>query len=83
MTWDQGDHHTARAAIALSRKLRDKVVATSGYSDVTIFVNYAHGDEKLENIYGRNNLPRLADLKKTWDPSHFFSYNNRLPAQYP
>ncbi|TIC99758.1 FAD-linked oxidoreductase afoF [Colletotrichum higginsianum] len=83
MTWEQGDTATANAAGALSRELRDVVVATSGYPDATIFVNYAHGDEKLENIYGKDKLPRLAGLKKTWDPTHMFSFNNRLPTQYP
>ena len=83
MTWDQGDSTTANAATALSKELRKDVAATSGYGDVTIFVNYAHGDEKIENIYGKDKLPRLAQLKKTWDPSNVFSFNNKVPAKYP
>ena len=83
MTWEQGDNVTKNAALALSLELRKEMVATSGYFDLTIFVNYAHGDEKIENIYGADKLPRLAQLKKTWDPSHIFSYNNGLPTHYP
>lgn len=83
MSWNQGDEDTASAAIALSLQLRNEEATTSGYSNVTVFVNYAHRDKKLEYIYGEDDLPRLADLKRTGDPSHVFGYNNRLPTQYP
>jgi hypothetical protein len=82
MTWIDGDSDTENAAITLSKELRDLIVSTSGYSQPTIFVNYAHGDEGLENIYGSDKLFKLASLKKTWDPSHMFSFNNGLPTEY-
>ncbi|KAF1950213.1 FAD binding domain-containing protein [Byssothecium circinans] len=36
------------------------------------YINFAHGDEKLEAIYG-NALPRLRKLKEKWDPSGAFN----------
>ncbi|KAI6086403.1 FAD-binding domain-containing protein [Hypoxylon rubiginosum] len=83
MLFDGGDNATEAASIALGLELRDDLVATSGYPELTVFINYAHGDEKIEQIYGREKLPRLASLKNIWDPNHFFSYNNGLPNQYP
>ncbi|KAI1456525.1 FAD-binding domain-containing protein [Annulohypoxylon moriforme] len=83
LIFDAGDNATESAAIALGRELRQDIAATSGYPEITVFVNYAHGDEGLERIYGKDKLPRLAQLKKTWDPNQFFSYNNGLPTHYP
>ncbi|KAI1212144.1 FAD-binding domain-containing protein [Annulohypoxylon truncatum] len=83
MLWDDGDSVTENAAIALGLELRSEFVAVSGYPELTVFVNYAHGDEKVEQIYGKDKLPRLASLKKTWDPNQVFSYNHGLPTQYP
>ncbi|KAF5602432.1 uncharacterized protein FSUBG_7739 [Fusarium subglutinans] len=63
--------------------IRRDVAATSGYSEITTFVNYAHGDETLEQIYGKGKLARLAALKRIWDPNEVFSFNNGLPTRYP
>ena len=34
-------------------------------------MNFAHGDESAEEIYGES-LPRLRDLKGRWDPEGRF-----------
>ncbi|KAK7946574.1 uncharacterized protein PG986_010895 [Apiospora aurea] len=84
MIWSKGaSAATAKAASALGHELREDLRATDGYPEPSVFVNYARGDEKLEEIYGRQNLPRLAKLKKQWDPHGFFSFNNALPTRYP
>jgi hypothetical protein len=77
------DNSVADVSNALGRELRSDFVATGGYGDVAAYVSYAHGDEKIEQIYGKNKLGRLAKLKKTWDPSNVFAYNNVLPTHYP
>lgn len=72
------------AAVEANAKLiRSDFAATSGYPELRVYQNYAHGDEKLEQIYGAKKLPRLAGLKKIWDPSNVFKYNNALPTSYP
>ncbi|KAF5656998.1 hypothetical protein FCIRC_13432 [Fusarium circinatum] len=71
------------ALIRFGEEIRRDVAATSGYSEITTFVNYAHGDETLEQIYGKEKLARLAALKKIWDPKEVFSFNNGLPIRYP
>jgi hypothetical protein len=38
----------------------------------TSYINFAHGDEDLEDIYGES-LPRLRELKKKWDPENRFN----------
>jgi hypothetical protein len=73
---------TKAAGAQTGNELRDSWVKTSGYSDLSIYVNYAHGDENLSQIYGRDKLRRLAGLKKTWDPKNVFGYNNALPTTY-
>lgn len=81
LTWssDEGE----AAALALGEDLRNDFVATSGYDDVSVYVNYAKGDETVEQKYGKNKLPRLAELKKKWDPNQVFGYSNPIPTQYP
>jgi hypothetical protein len=69
----------------LCRELRDSWSRTGGYAKEggTIYVNYARGDEPLESVWGVEKLPRLAALKKKWDPNNVFAYNNPLPTSYP
>jgi FAD/FMN-containing dehydrogenase len=40
------------------------------------YVNYAHGDEKLESLYGYEpwRLEKLRALKKEYDPKGKFSF---------
>lgn len=64
----------------LSRSLRDKLQAASGYEDPQIYLNYAHGDEPLNQVYGASKLPKLRTLKKKWDPDHSFGFN--FPIDY-
>lgn len=83
MLFDSGDIATQDVSEALGQEIRELLSVGSGYPEVTAFVNYAHGDEKLDRIYGADKLPRLADLKKQWDPHGAFSNNNGLPSKYP
>ncbi|KAI1817111.1 hypothetical protein GGS20DRAFT_99458 [Poronia punctata] len=64
-------------------ELRGDFVATSGYPDLAVYVNYVHGDESLAQVYGKAQLPKLAALKKKWDPNNVFGFSNALPTQYP
>ena len=73
----------AEAGDRLGRELRDSWALTSGYPELSVYVNYAHGDEMLQQRYGDRKLPRLAALKKKWDPNNVFAYNNVLPTTYP
>lgn len=73
----------AMAGDQLARALRDSWASTSGYGGLRCYVNYAHGDEGLEHIYGARKLPRLTALKKKWDPHNVFAYNNALPTSWP
>ncbi|PHH80586.1 hypothetical protein CDD80_845 [Ophiocordyceps camponoti-rufipedis] len=83
LVWAPGDKVTAQAADKLGNSIRDELALTSGYTEQAVFPNYARGDEALENIYGREKLPRLAGLKKAWDPHNVFAYNHPLPTAYP
>ena len=38
------------------------------------YVNYAYGGESLEEVYGKENLGKLRDLKKTYDPENKFGF---------
>ncbi|KAK1778306.1 hypothetical protein QBC45DRAFT_328750 [Copromyces sp. CBS 386.78] len=83
MRWDAPGNPVETVADAMGRELRDDYAKTSGYNGLTVYVNYAHGDETPEQIYGRNKLPRLAKLKKQYDPSSVFGFHNPLPTSYP
>ncbi|KAI0882108.1 FAD-binding domain-containing protein [Annulohypoxylon maeteangense] len=83
MAWTEPGNPVEESANALARELRLDIVATSGYPDLSVYVNYAYGDETLEQIYGKDKLPRLAKLKKEWDPDSVFKYHHVLPTEYP
>lgn len=83
--WAEGDGSIIKGpANALALELRSDLVATAGYGgDLAVYVNYAHGDETLEEVYSAEKLPRLARLKKKYDPSNVFAFSNPLPTSYP
>ncbi|KAI0514714.1 hypothetical protein F5B22DRAFT_647470 [Xylaria bambusicola] len=86
--WDDDSTDGAAAAAAsLGPELRTAFAATSGYEHeikggLAVYVNYAHGEEPIESIYRADKLPRLAALKKTWDPNNVFAYHLALPREY-
>lgn len=51
--------------------------------DLAVYVNYASGNETLEQRYGASKLKRLAATKKEWNPSQVSGYSNPLPTKYP
>lgn len=77
------DNVLNEAGNALGRELRSKFAKSSGYPGWSVYTSYANGDETPEHIYGRDQLPRLAALKKEWDPTNVFRYSSNLPTQYP
>lgn len=84
MRWDQHPGSPVEAVAGrLGAELRDDLAVSSGYGGVAVYVNYAHGDETLENIYGARKLPRLARLKKQYDPDNVFRFHHPLPTKYP
>ncbi|KAL3477602.1 FAD-binding domain-containing protein [Aspergillus californicus] len=85
-TWDPTSADAASIETIsndLGVELRADLVSTAGWDDLTVYVNYAHGDETLEQMYGANKLPRLAKLKKKYDPNGLFNFSNPLPTKYP
>jgi hypothetical protein len=53
---------------------------TSGFNESRVYISYARGTESLDTRYGKRKLPRLEQLKKKWDPTGIFSFNNGLPV---
>ncbi|KFA60346.1 hypothetical protein S40285_06036 [Stachybotrys chlorohalonatus IBT 40285] len=83
LRWLEGDCAAGAAATAVGYSIRDDIAAHSGYDDLVAYINFAHGDETLEQIFGARKLPRLASLKATWDPDNVFRYHFPLPTSYP
>ncbi|KAG8168419.1 hypothetical protein KVR01_001168 [Diaporthe batatas] len=83
-SWQEDPNSSAPQAVAeLGPQIRANLCKAGGYDDVSVYVSYSQGDETLEQVYGRRKLPRLAALKKEWDPNNIFAYNFTLPTQYP
>ncbi|RYP66672.1 hypothetical protein DL771_007671 [Monosporascus sp. 5C6A] len=76
------DESVAPAADAWVRSWRDRVARPehSGYDNQAVYVNYAHGDESLEAMYGYEpwRLQRLRSLKRRYDPHGFFNHYNSV-----
>lgn len=81
MLWNASGLDPARAAVIEERaayhgkKMRDAVVHGSG-GKLHAYVNYAHGDEGLQAMYGYEEwrVKRLRELKKAWDPLNRFGW---------
>ncbi|KAK0638508.1 hypothetical protein B0T16DRAFT_338189 [Cercophora newfieldiana] len=61
--------------IAASKAMRKAMVEGSGQPQKT-YVNYAFGDERLEEVYGDElwRLKQLRSLKRKWDPEQRFGF---------
>lgn len=62
------------------RESRAFLQEASGFAELTIYDNYAHGDEGPVVWYTANSLARLIPLKKLWDPARLFSWTNPIPC---
>lgn len=61
------------------RSIRSQFQRTSGFSEMEIYLNYAHGDEGADVWYSPQHLPKLSQLKSKWDPDELFSFNYPVP----
>ncbi|KAI9829259.1 MAG: hypothetical protein M1826_005723 [Phylliscum demangeonii] len=63
-------------AIAAGQEIRQTLLHGSGSSDLNAYVNYAHGDETLQELYGHDSwrVPKLQELKKHYDPHGRFNF---------
>lgn len=55
------------AAVQFGTKVRNQWAASAGTSSPSSYINFAHGDEPLAQIYG-SSLSRLRQLKGKYDP---------------
>ncbi|KAL9619499.1 MAG: hypothetical protein Q9160_005862 [Pyrenula sp. 1 TL-2023] len=62
----------------LTKSLRAKLQATSGFEIPHIYLNYAFGDEGPAAWWSAANLPRLRALKAQWDPEERFGKANPI-----
>ncbi|RFU78524.1 fad binding domain [Trichoderma arundinaceum] len=71
---------TQQAGDALMREIRSDYAATGGYDGLAVYASYTHGDETPQQLFG-SALPRLTQLKKTWDPEGVFNFFHPIPTQ--
>lgn len=62
------------------QSLRSRIAASSGYVGLATYAGYARGNEGATAWYSSDNLPRLTNLKRIWDPDHLFGYNKPIPV---
>ena len=70
------DANLDRPAIKAGNDMREILREGSGSSQLHAYVNYAHGDETLEQMYGYEpwRVARLRALKKQYDPTGKFNF---------
>ncbi|KAF2172597.1 hypothetical protein M409DRAFT_62371 [Zasmidium cellare ATCC 36951] len=61
---------------------REAFTKTGGYGRLSVYPNYARGDEGAEAWYGES-LPRLQEVKQKYDPEGLFSVHNPIPLRQP
>lgn len=74
----QTDHSIDAEVDALMRSMRSALAATSGFDGLQTYMNYAHGDEDSEALYGPN-LSRVMEVKRKWDPTNMFGRGRPIP----
>ncbi|KAJ6187299.1 hypothetical protein N7519_002207 [Penicillium mononematosum] len=68
-----GDKSVEVQAADLGNQLRNILFEATGFEDIRAYVNYAHGDETLQQLYG-SSQERLLALKQKYDPTGKFSF---------
>lgn len=63
---------------AFGKEFREKLLQVSGREHLTIYTNFAKGDEGPAAWYPGESLQRLVRLKKTYDPDAWFSFYNAI-----
>lgn len=63
--------------------MRDTIAETAGTDGLAVYVGFSNGDEPIESIFSKEHLPRLAALKKEYDPEGLFNAYHPLPTSYP
>lgn len=72
------------ASIAnLPQQLRETIARSAGTDGLNVYVGFSNGDEPLEAVFSRENLPRLANTKREYDPEGLFNAYHPLPTRYP
>lgn len=71
----QREKEIEEMAFVAGRKMRDSLVRGAG-GRLNAYVNYAHGDEGVEAMYGYESwrVERLRGLKRAWDPEGRFGW---------
>jgi FAD/FMN-containing dehydrogenase len=83
LTWDPANPEAGFAGVRAASEVRNDFVQTSGYGFHAAYMNFAQGDETIEQVYSERKLPRLSQLKATWDPDNVFRYHFPIPTSYP
>ncbi|KAL5333401.1 FAD-binding domain-containing protein [Aspergillus crustosus] len=66
----------------LWQSIRHSLSRTNGFGDLSVYVNFAHGDEGPVAWYSERKLERLSALKRKWDPNQLFSFYNAIPLDW-
>ncbi|KAF2832646.1 FAD-binding domain-containing protein [Ophiobolus disseminans] len=61
-----------------AKELRQSFDSASGFDTPKVYVNYGHGDESQETLFGQRKLTRLRALKKRFDSRGVFSFYHPL-----
>jgi hypothetical protein len=66
----------------LGNQIRDILRDGTGQNDFRAYVNYAYGDESLQELYGSESWrqSRLKALKQKYDPTGKFSFYAPIPS---
>ena len=76
ITYEPDGPELDEKAAKLGNDLRQILYEGSGRSELHTYVNYAYGDESLQNMYGYEEWrqERLLSLKNKYDPDRKFSF---------
>lgn len=78
-SYDSANTTLDTAVNTFVQNARDNFQKTSGFEHLSVYVNFAHGDEGVEAWYSDRKMERLSELKGLWDPNQLFSWYNPIP----
>lgn len=76
ITYKPGDTNLDQKAAQIGNELRQILHRASGQSEMSVYVNYAYGNEEPVSWYGNEGWrqDRLKSLKNKYDPKGKFSF---------
>jgi FAD/FMN-containing dehydrogenase len=77
MYYIKGTQENDDVSLEYGRRVQNALFEGAGLDEIPTYVNYAHGDEEVSQMYGKPwRVQKLRELKRRYDPNGRFNFYN-------